>query len=305
MAMSEGFVDSVDGVRLYYRQLGDASETLVVLHGGPGFSMDYLDADLAPLAEKRSLLFYDQRGTGRSTLVDDPTALDARKFAEDLECVRRHFGLERLVVMGHSWGAGVAALFAVGYPHRIERLIVVGGIPLCRAEFDRTFRNLDARRDDENRRLLQQRREAWLSDPGSCTACRAYYEAFFRPFFGRPEWQRRSKGDFCAGTSDALRNKVESVDRHTVASLGDWNWRPVLGGLTAPAVVIHGTADVISMESARQWAAALPNSGLLAFKGVGHFPYVEAPELFFPAVEEFLRGRWPEGTELGGGLIDG
>jgi proline iminopeptidase len=66
---------------------------------------------------------------------------------------------------------------------------------------------------------------------------------------------------------------------------------------TAPALVIHGTADPLPVPSARQWAAALPNGRLLLLEGVGHFPYVEVPERFFAAVEEFLLGRWPMGAQ--------
>jgi proline iminopeptidase len=68
-------------------------------------------ADLEPLAARHVLLFYDQRGTGRSTLVSDSSSLDARRFADDLEALRARFGMQRLTLLGHSWGAGVAALY--------------------------------------------------------------------------------------------------------------------------------------------------------------------------------------------------
>jgi proline iminopeptidase len=80
--------------------VGSGRDTIVVLHGGPGFTMEYLAADLAPLAARHVLLFYDQRGAGRSTLVSDSTALDAQHFADDLEAVRRRFELERLTLSG-------------------------------------------------------------------------------------------------------------------------------------------------------------------------------------------------------------
>lgn len=112
-SVQEGFADAGNGVRLFYRVVGTGPDTVVVIHGGPGFSMGYFADDLTSLAEKgHTLLFYDQRGTGRSTLVSDSAALDAQRFAEDLEAIRRHFGLERLTLLGHSWGAGVVALYA-------------------------------------------------------------------------------------------------------------------------------------------------------------------------------------------------
>jgi proline iminopeptidase len=61
----------------------------------------------------------------------------------------------------------------------------------------------------------------------------------------------------------------------------------------APTLVIHGAADPIPVASAAEWATALPNARLLRMPGVGHFPYLEAPQSFFDAVERFVRDEWP------------
>jgi proline iminopeptidase len=279
-------------VRLFYRVVGTGRDTVVVLHGGPGFTMEYFADDLAPLAERHSLLFYDQRGTGRSSLVSDSAALDGQRFAEDLEAVRQHFGIARLTLLGDSWGAGVAALYATRYPERVGRLLVVGPIPARRAELQEAFVALEVRRDSVTRRRMQEWRQARLANPGDAAACRAYV-LWFSAFFGDPAAAGRSRGDFCAGTPEALRNKMASVDRFTAASLGDWDWQPALRTVTAPALVIHGTSDPLPVPSARRWAAALPNGRLLLLQGIGHFPYLEVPERFFDSVNEFLQGRWP------------
>ena len=294
----EGYVDAGDGVRLYYRMVGVGPDTVVALHGGPGLTMEYFAEDLTSLAERRTLLFYDQRGTGRSSLVSDAAALDARRFAEDLEAIRRHFGLEQLTLLGHSWGAGVAALYAARYPDRVGGLLLVGGMPLRRSEWDRTFQELDANRDSAMRLQLQERRTARLANPGDADPCRAYYRLYFQPFFGDRTAAGRSKGDFCAGSPEALRNKVASVDRFTFESLGDFDWRPSLQTVAARALVIHGTSDVISVDSAREWAAALPNARLMLLEGIGHFPYLEARERFNALVDAFQQGRWPEGAQV-------
>src|SRR5262245_20869339 len=146
-----GYVDAGDDVQLFYRMVGIGSETLVVLHGGPGFSMEYLADDLAPLAQRHTLLFYDQRGTGRSSLVSGAAALDVQCFVDDLEAVRRKFGLDRLNLIGHSWGSGLAALYAQRHPQRVERLVIVGGIPLRQSELARTFQGIAGRRSVEER----------------------------------------------------------------------------------------------------------------------------------------------------------
>ena len=296
-AAREGHFDAGEGVRIGYRVAGTGRDTLVVIHGGPGLTMDYLAADLEPLAAGHGLIFYDQRGTGRSSLVTDSAALDAERFADDLEALRRHFGLDRLNLLGHSWGAGVVALYARRHPERLGRLLIVGGIPLQLKALQETFRQLDAARDTAERRRMQEAMQARRADPGDQAACRAYYVLWFRPFFRDSSAAHRSRGDFCAGTPEGRRNKIASVDRYTAASLGDWDWRPMLRAVEAPTLVMHGSADVIPLAYAREWAAAMPNSRLLVLEGVGHFPYVEAPAEFFPAVNAFLAGGWPGGAE--------
>ena len=296
LSRQEGYVDAGGGVRLFYRVLGAARDTIIVLHGGPGFSLAYLATDLAPLAARHTLVIYDQRGTGRSTLVADSAALTGERFVEDLEAVRRHFGLARVTLLGHSWGAGLAALYAIRYPEQVEGMLFVGAMPPTRHGLVQAFSALGARRDSAGQRRLRETRAAWQADTGNAAACRAYYVEWFQPFFADPAMLRRTRGDFCAGTPEALRNKVASVDRYTFASLGDWDWRLALRGVRARTLVLQGRADVFPPESAREWVAALPNARLLVLDAVGHFPYLEAPDRFGLAVDAFMAGGWPSGA---------
>jgi proline iminopeptidase len=292
----EEFVDAGGGVRLFCRSFGSRGPAILVLQGGPGFSMEYLAKDLEPLAAAHRVIFYDQRGSGRSTLVAGADALDAQRFVDDVDAVCRHFGLEQPILLGHSWGAGLAALHALREPARVGQLIIVGGIPLRHEELVRTFQRIEAARPAESREQLERRRRAWLGDPGDAAACRAYYETWYEPFFADRAVARASKGDFCAGSPAALRNKVEAVDRCTLASLGPYDWRDALRSVPARSLIVHGAEDVIDAASAREWATALPNARLLLLERVGHFPYLEAPERFFGAVETFVRGGWPDGA---------
>jgi proline iminopeptidase len=290
----EGYVDAGGGVRLFYRLLGAGPDTVVVVHGGPGFTMDYFVDDLAPMAKRHTLLFYDQRGSGRSSLVADSAALDAQRFVDDLEALRAHFGLGRLTILGHSWGAAVAALYALRFPTHVGQLIIVGGVPTTKQQLVADFERLQAGRDSVTNRKMREWMAARLANPGDAEACRAYYVLWFRPFLADSSDLSRSKGDFCAGSPDSRRNKIAGVDRFTMASLGDWDWRPALRTVTARALIVHGTADVLSGE--RDWAASLANARLLVLERVGHFPYLEAPDRFYPAIDAFLAGGWPDGA---------
>ena len=291
----EGFVDAGNGVKLYYRLVGTGSEPVVLIHGGPGFTSDYLADDLMPMARNHSLFIYDQRGIGRSTLVSDSAALAAQRYVEDLEAIRKHLGLQQLTLLGHSWGAAPAALYAMQYPQHVRRMILVGTIPAQQSALAKAFESMAAARDSATLRRMTELSRIRDANPADLAACREYYQLWFTPFFAAGNAASRMKGNVCAGSPESLKNKP-NVGRFTWASLGNWDWNTSLSRVRVPTLIIQGELDPLPIQSAREWAAAMPNARLLALKGVGHFPYVETPELFFPAVNRFLKGDWPEGA---------
>jgi len=296
VASSEGHIDAGNGVRLFYRARGAGPDTLVVIHGGPGFTMDYFLDDLTPLARNRVLIFYDQRGIGGSTLVSDSLALTGERYAEDLEALRRHFGMATVNLLGHSWGAGVVALYAERHADRIGRVLLVGAMPLTQPVLVNAFGAMAAARDSASTARMAAAYAAREADPGSYGPCREYYVLWFTPFFGDPAVMQRSKGDFCDGTPESRRNKMAAVDRYTFPSLGAFDFRDAARKIASPVLVIHGTKDPLPLDGAREWAALMQDARIVVLPGIGHFSYVEAPERFFPVADEFLAGRWPAGA---------
>src|SRR5262247_301218 len=119
-----GNLSVAPGVSLHYRVIGSGADTVIVLHGGPELQSSYLLNVLDPLARGRTLFYYDQRGRGQSELVDS-SALTAAHDVEDLDSLRRAFGLTRVSLIGHHWGAILAALYAKRYPAHVKRLVLV------------------------------------------------------------------------------------------------------------------------------------------------------------------------------------
>jgi proline iminopeptidase len=118
--------------------------------------------------------------------------------------------------------------------------------------------------------------------------CREFFGLYLKQFFVRPEAIARRRGSSCNAPADGVRNYFV-VNHATLASLGDYDLRPVLSRLTVPAMVIEGAVSIPStVESARVFAQSLPGAPLVFVPDAGHFPQVERPDLFFPAVERFL-----------------
>lgn len=283
-----GYVDAGNEVRLYYRLVGSGPDTVVVIHGGPGFTMDYLLEDLRPLATNHVLIFYDQRGTGGSTLVSDSVSLTAQRSVEDLDALRKHFRIKRLNILGHSWGTAIVAMYAISFPDHLRKIISVGVLPLHGQQFFDALKQLGARSDTMKMRQMSELYTARLADPTNEELCRQYYMIWFEPFYGDGNNPPPRTVNFCAGSPESLRNKL-NVDKYTFASLGEWNWREPLSNVQVPSLIIHGKKDPLPFEGAQDWADVLKNSELLLLDSVGHFPSAEAPDKFIKAVDDFLK----------------
>lgn len=297
----EGNIAADDGTRLFYRIEGAGRETLVVVHGGPGNSLESVRLDLAPLARGRRVIYYDQRGNGRSGLIDREDRLAVARHIADLEAVRRHFGLERMSLLGNSWGGLLVSAYAAAHPARIERMILHAPAPPTLAYLREMGARIDARAnerlDPSGRRRLRviNRPQHWLASADPVATCREFMTAIFLLYRFDPAARIPFRGNVCAGPREAVRRQ-QSVNVAIWRSLGEFDLRADIERVAAPVLVIHGAADVIPLAGSRDWAAHFPDGRLLVLERAGHLVHLERPDAFFPAVDAFLAGRWPEGA---------
>jgi len=291
---AEGTIQG-DGAALFYRTVGSGPDVLVMIHGGPGMDMGYMVPDFAPLAEHHRLLFYDQRGGGRSQLLaDDPAQYTIARHVADLEALRRHFGLERMTLVAHSFGPAIAASYAIAHPDRVARMILIGPVPPRAGDMETRYAAaIDSRLTPDERASLGRLEVEMVRGADPVAACRAYWAIGVKPRVARDELARRITGDFCSVTPAAIRAGYGVAGPHTQASLGDWDLRAGLAAVAAPTLVLHGEAEAIPMDLVEEWPRALPHAKLVKIPGASHFPYVERPDLVWPAIEEFLRSTQP------------
>jgi proline iminopeptidase len=285
------FMTVAPGVRLFVHEEGRGTP-VIVIHGGPGLHSRSLAADLEPLARHHRLVFYDQRGSGRSTLSRGVTA---DVMVRDLEALRRRLGLAKVTLLGHSWGAGLAALYASAHPTLVSRLVLVSSMPLRAVTLDVMEHTLLSRLTaDENGRLrgvVRARMNATTGEEG-VSACREYWAILLKAYYADPAAAARSRGEACAGSGAALSNGIR-VNQSVLEGLGHFDWTSKMSQLRMPTLIIHGDADPLPVESAFEWARTVPGSRLLVLSKSGHAPFVEQPDKFFQAVDQFLDGQWP------------
>jgi proline iminopeptidase len=267
----------VPGAELFVRRVG-AGQPVVVLHGGPGADHEYLRPGFDALADGRELLYYDQRGGGRSPVPRDVPVGWTEQVA-DLEALRRHWALEQLTVVGYSWGGLLALLYGLEHPGRIGRLALVSPAPTwreARERFETVFsrRNLDPAFQEERRRL----RESGLRERDPAAFQQRIFELSVAAYFFDPS-RARELTPF---------RVVGRTQQEVWQSLGNYDLRPRLPALAGtPALVLHGEADPIPIDAART-AAKLLGAEFHPVPRCGHVPYVEAFETFRTVVGGFL-----------------
>ena len=276
-------VVDLDGVRLHTRRVG-SDPPVVVLHGGPGADYAYLLPQYDRLAHGRALLFYDQRGGGRSPVARD-VPVGWQEHVADLEALRKHWAIDRLTLLGYSWGGLLAVLYVLEHPDRVGRLALVAPAPLTarwREEFER---RLSARLADP--RIVRARAE--LSASGLAQRDPEKYRrlAFALSVAGYFKDPSRAK--------ELTPFRVTARTQQAVwQSLGNYDLRDRLRstfpkGKAPRAVVVHGVYDPLPIESARETAALL-DTGVIEL-ATGHAPHVEATEDFVRALAGFLPHR--------------
>ncbi|MDZ4674757.1 MAG: alpha/beta fold hydrolase [Gemmatimonadota bacterium] len=265
-------------MRLYERRVG-AGPPVVVLHGGPGAHHDYLLPGFDRLATSRTLVYYDQRGGGRSPVARG-VPVGWREQVADLEALREHWGMETLAIAGYSWGALLAMLYAITHPARVECLALVSPAPghqAARLEYES---RLAARSATPAIRAERQRlRDSGLAESDPERYRQRGFELSVAGYFHDP-----------SQAANLTPFRVTGRTQQAVwDSLGDYDIRPALSALRVSATVLHGDDDPIPAATARETARLL-NAECHLLADCGHVPYVEAPEAFVRILDAFLPG---------------
>ena len=287
----EGYVTTPDSARLYYRLAGTRGDTIIAIHGGPGVDLESIAGDFAPLAQQHVVIFYDQRGTGRSTLPRDTTTLNAAQQVRDLDAVRHFFGLSRVTLVAHSYGPLLAASYAIAHPDVVRRMVFFGPVPPHRGDFWVRFaQNMLPRNDSAWRAgMMTAARQIGDTTIDARVACRAYWALAMRPRLAEPDRTLPLiKSDLCASDPAGIRYGLTTTNRVVMGSYGNWDLRAALASVPAPTLVVHGEDEAIPMDLVTEWTTALPHARLLRVPRAAHFTYAERPELVWPAVEAFL-----------------
>jgi proline iminopeptidase len=284
----EGFLP-VDRAMLYYRVIGQG-QPIHLLHGGPGFSHTYLLPDMDRLADTFRLIYYDQRGRGKSARNVDLASVSIQSEMDDLEHMRAYFQLERVALLGHSWGGLLALEYALRYPERVSHLILLNTAPASYDDCKLFEQERDANAPDDAA-LVQALQSTPAYEEGDLDARAAAYRPYFRATLRSPDLLDRLIEHLQTGWTkqDVLMARAigERLWGETYKSPG-YDLLPKLTQLRIPTLIMHGDYDFVPIACATHIAEAIPGARLVVLRDCGHFSYLERPDAVRTTLGEFF-----------------
>lgn len=285
----------INGVRLWYRVAGKGASGIapvVFLHGGPGYNSASFSVTAGPMLERSlQMVYLDQRGAGHSERPWD-NQYSIPMLVDDVEGLRQTLGVERISLVGHSFGGLLALEYAAKYPDHVARVVLVSAAGDLPAACHARVQWLQDHRPDLWREVTADtsRRQAARTDCDLAFAMRdvkqliSYNRAAMFP--DTTIGLRLDSIDAASG----LRNTGEQ--QHALISHGLYTYRfSAPDKLTMPVLILGGQYDAaIGLDQQKRLAAALPKARLEIYERAGHFLYIDQPARFAGDVTTFLDG---------------
>jgi proline iminopeptidase len=273
---------SLETARIYYEVVG-TGEPIIVVHGGPGLDHSYLQPGLDALATRNTLVYYDQRGTGRSVANLDSVGINLDAFIEDIDALRQAMGYERVSVLGHSFGALLAIEYAARHPAETRALILMNPTEpgaRFRDQLQQRQRAARTREDSTDIATLTATEGFAARDPGTVSQV-------YRLMFRQTLRDRTRIDELDLDLAESTAKNGSDVARLLGASMGEVDWWDRLPSIQTPTLVLHGRYDVAPPAMSQALAAALAQGRVVVLES-GHFPYIEARDALLSTVATFF-----------------
>jgi proline iminopeptidase len=291
----EGYVNA-HGLMIYYKSFG-RGKPLLILHGGPGASHEYFLPYLTPLARRHQLIFIDERGSGRSQPLDDPSGYTVENMVEDTEAVRQALNLGQVALLGHSYGGVIAQAYALKYQKNLSSLILASTFSSTKA-INEVFARMKEKMPAEVREHINKMEAEGLYGHGKDYEKNRYTNEYmiaawgdgYFPYLyqkhpdanydpvdnGKMSWElyREMWGSHGEFVIDGNLKSVEYTDR--------------LSTIKVPTLILVGDHDESDPSMSWTMNQKIAGSKLVILPKSGHMTFVDQPTLFEKAVDDFL-----------------
>jgi proline iminopeptidase len=296
--IQEGFVDA-NGVMIYYQILG-RGEPLMIVHGGPGASHDYFLPYLLPLARHNKVIFIDERGSGRSQKLEDPSGYTVENMVEDVEAVRQALGLGRMSLLGHSYGGVLAQAYALKYQRNLSHLILASTFSSTKA-LNEVFVRMKEKMPPELRQRIDKLEAAGLYGHGKDFEKNRYTNDYMIAAWGEgyfpyvyqnhpdPNYDPVANGNM---SWDLYREMWGSDGEFVVdGNLKSVEYTDRLAGIKVPTLIIAGDHDESDPSLSEAMHEKIAGSKLVILRKSGHMTFVDQPGRFLETVDTFVHEK--------------
>lgn len=291
----QGQIRTAPGVSIYYERYGSGSKFVFVPNR-------MFMPEFAGLARPdRTLILYDMRNRGQSGRVEQTSKINILGDIEDVEALRRHFGAEKLSLIGYSYLGLMIAQYATQHPNRVERLVQIGAVP---RKFGTAY---PPDQQAGNDTLSPQAEAAWATwqktskDPAASamSRCQAFGRFLSLMIVGDPA-NASKVPDTCPYDNESVAN----AERHLSTHFADIQKRDFprepFTKLEVPVLTIHGTMDRNApYGSGLEWAATFRHGRLITVPGAAHQLWLDDPTVLVE-IDQFLAGGWPQRAQVFG-----
>jgi proline-specific peptidase len=286
----EGFVP-FKGYKVWYRIVGDHEDPgkfpLLCLHGGPGLPHDYLEPLESMVTTGRRVVFYDQLGCGNSDHPHDPSLWTVPLFVEELGIIRKALGLERVHILGQSWGGMLAMEYALTQPLGLESLVIAdapASMPQWVAEANRLRLELPP---DVQKTLLKHENAGTTNDPAYREAMSVFYHRHVCRLDVWPDCLNRTVEKLMK-YPEVYNTMNGPSEFHIIGVLKDWDIVNRLGEIRIPTLVISGRYDEATPAIAETVHHGISGSKWVIFENSAHVPHLEETERYLQVLTDFL-----------------
>ncbi|HYA24109.1 MAG TPA: proline iminopeptidase-family hydrolase [Terriglobales bacterium] len=293
----DGFVDA-NGVMIYYMSTG-RGQPLIILHGGPGASHDYFLPYLLPMARYNRIIFIDERGSGRSQKLENPSGYTIENMVEDVEAVRQALGLGKISLLGHSYGGALAQAYALKYQRNLSHLILASTWSSTVA-MNRVFVGMKQNMTPELRDRIDKLEAQGLFGHGKDYEKNRYTNEYMIAAWGEgyfpyvyhnhpdPNYDPIAAGNMAW---DLYREMWGQHGEFVIdGNLKSVEYTNRLSTIKVPTLILVGEHDECDPSLSQTMHQKIAGSKLVILPNAGHMTFVDQTGMFIKTVHGFLSG---------------
>lgn len=269
-----------DGQILYYSKIGSGPQ-VILLSGGPGYSVDFISAWADSLGDKYEFVLFHQRGTGLSSDVKlDSTIINIKTATRDIEDLRKHLDVNKVTLAGFSYGGGLALAYAAYYPNQTEKIVMLNTIGPDLTGIKGFGDNVSRNRTPWVNEILG----FWETQPDDSLSerMRTKYSQFGY-FYDHLKAEYFLSNKFFTYKFSPRMSRLMWKDLRK-----NYDLREDLTEYEGESIIIRSRQDPIPAEAAFDILKAVPQTVLYPIERSGHFPFWEQPEQFYQTLEKAL-----------------